>query len=109
MKLPRFEHTVLREELVVGATWLSDAATQFIMMILANSGIRPSTLNKTVLFPAFLFHLTDEDRALLFGAHEQFSDVEAETTSDRVHMWMAAVATTTALIENMLLYVLNDR
>jgi hypothetical protein len=65
MKSPIFEHTVLREELVVGAAWLSDVATQFIMMILANSGIRPSAPPKTVLFPAFLAHLTDDERALL--------------------------------------------
>jgi hypothetical protein len=67
MKSPKFEHTVLLEELVVRAAWLSDVATQFIMMILANSDIQPGAPKKTTLFPAFLVHLSDQDRALLFA------------------------------------------
>ncbi|HTD83450.1 MAG TPA: hypothetical protein VK648_06625 [Gemmatimonadaceae bacterium] len=67
MKDTGFEHTVLREELVVSAAWLGDVATQFIMNILANSGLDVRAPKKTALFPGFLAHLTAEDRELLFA------------------------------------------
>jgi hypothetical protein len=67
MKDTGFEHTVLREELVVSSAWLGDVATQFIMTILANSGIDPRAPKKTSLFPGFLEHLTDTERELLFA------------------------------------------
>ncbi|MEO8378125.1 MAG: hypothetical protein ABI779_00535, partial [Acidobacteriota bacterium] len=67
MKDTGFEHTVLREELVVSAAWLGDVATQFIMNILANSGLDPRAPKKTSLFPGFLAHLTNEERQLLFA------------------------------------------
>jgi hypothetical protein len=62
-----FEHTVLREELVSTGMWLADAATQFIMMILANCGVDTRKPKKKLLFPAFLNHLTDVERELLFS------------------------------------------
>lgn len=67
MKDTGFEHTVLREALVLSAAWLGDVVTQFIMTILANSGIDPRAPKKTSLFPGFLTHLTDAERELLFA------------------------------------------
>jgi hypothetical protein len=66
MKEKGFDHTVLREQIVIGAAWLGDGATQFIMTALANSGIDPRAPRKTYLFPAFVEHLTDDERELLF-------------------------------------------
>jgi len=67
MKDTGFEHTVLREELVLSAAWLGDVITQFIMTILANSGIDPRAPKRTSLFPGFLAHLTDAERELIFA------------------------------------------
>jgi hypothetical protein len=56
-----------------------------------------------VLPKAFLLRsLARRMRERLLYAHEQVVDAEGETSSDRVHVWLAAVATITALIENML-------
>lgn len=68
MKGTAFEHTLLREQVVVSAAFLGEAATQFVMTTLANSGLDPRAPRKTSLFPLFTEHLTDDERDLLFAA-----------------------------------------
>jgi hypothetical protein len=60
--------------------------------------VRGFVLPKMFLLQSLARHMSERLR----HAHEIVSNAEAETTSDRVHVWMAAVATITALIENML-------
>lgn len=66
MKGTGFEHTLLREQVVVSAAVLGEVATQFVMTTLANAGVDPRAPRKTSLFPLFLDHLTDDERDLLF-------------------------------------------
>lgn len=67
MKGTAFEHTLLREQIVVSAAFLGEVATQFVMTTLANAGLDPHALRKTSLFPLFADHLTDDERNLLFS------------------------------------------
>jgi hypothetical protein len=60
--------------------------------------VRGFVLPKVFLLRSLARHMSERLRR----AHEQVADAEAETTSDRIHFWMSAVATITALIENML-------
>jgi len=68
MKEANFEHILLREQLVLEAVLFSDAATGFLLMSLFNAGLDPRRAGKTTLFPQFLRHLNDDERAFLFVA-----------------------------------------